>query len=73
MSGFGFVLITIKKTDGSWLVFLLEISSSCHREVSHGWKLLLSGWPVTCKKGVPSDGHFSAGIAIDHFNGQAED
>lgn len=53
MSGFGFVLITIKKMDGSWLVFLLEISGSCRGEVSHGWKLLLSGWPVTCKKEFP--------------------
>lgn len=35
-SGFGFVLITIKKMDGSWLVLLQEISGLCHREVSHG-------------------------------------
>lgn len=39
--------------DGSWLVVLLEVSGSCRWEVSHGWKLLLSGWPVTCKKEFP--------------------
>lgn len=38
---------------GLWLVFLLEISGSCQREVSNGLKLLLSGKPVTCKNEFP--------------------